>query len=687
MPVKPTKTTAVQRLERSKLDPKAVQRELMGKDLDLAKLTIYLKSVIKLDSIDRVTDITVARTIEGASTITVYLSDYDRAILRSGLLNNRLDIQVDGLWWRLVKVKKTGNDLALTFEDRDIAILRTYNKLKLVHRKNATRAEFIVNLLREVKEYRIPYVIPELHVVQPIVKTEDIGTALDLELAKAGGLSADTNTVTANPLPGVEQTLARGVAKRNAGLTVKGREMTKAQIAIANTVIHVGQSMSVRRKVIVTAIMVAIVESTMSNPSGGDLDSVGTFQQRTSWGSLEERSDVATAARLYYLRADKLDKLDPNLPYGDLAQDIQVSAFPDRYNLYRTEAERIVSAYGLPGGDSEGSASSSNQMGQLDLTGPDYIYYRGKPSNAGKAWTKENSWDCIQRLAADVQWRAFFVSGVFYFLSEDDLFKSKPIATITEFSDGVEVLDGDYDIGKKSAALTLQARVGTWLVPPGDVIVLKDMGPMNGRWLVNTYERSLFNSLATITLKKPLPRLPEPSVNDINDLAPGWATVAPDPEAAVYATQGSYTNPLPTKMGDNSEFAVVDAEGAPDRFGVKHHAGKDWFAPGGTIVVAPTDGQIVELRQSSGSSGQIFGGVVKLQQANGYVWVFRHVNPAAPLAEGAYIRQGTPIAAVTTWADAPGSSHAHIEIWRTFEGGYVYENMIDPVLFIEGRAA
>ena len=42
--------------------------------------------------------------------------------------------------------------------------------------------------------------------------------------------------------------------------------------------------------------------------------------------------------------------------------------------------------------------------------------------------------------------------------------------------------------------------------------------------------------------------------------------------------------------GFSSEFALVDGE-APDRKGVKHHAGKDWFAPGNG---GPVAGVIIE---------------------------------------------------------------------------------------------
>jgi hypothetical protein len=86
--------------------------------------------------------------------------------------------------------------------------------------------------------------------------------------------------------------------------------------------------------------------------------------------------------------------------------------------------------------------------------------------------------------------------------------------------------------------------------------------------------------------------------------------------------------PLSTPPGAHSEFALQDAEGAPADNGRRYHAAKDWFAPGGSRVSAPVAGVIVEAKPSIGNTGQVFGGVVKIEAASDKkVWVFRHVDP------------------------------------------------------------
>jgi cell wall-associated NlpC family hydrolase/murein DD-endopeptidase MepM/ murein hydrolase activator NlpD len=125
----------------------------------------------------------------------------------------------------------------------------------------------------------------------------------------------------------------------------------------------------------------------------------------------------------------------------------------------------------------------------------------------------------------------------------------------------------------------------------------------------------------------------------------------------------------------DSEFSMVDAEGAPDAGGTAHHAAYDLFGKPGAPVRSPVAGEVVEVKASRGNSGQIFGGVVKVRGADGKVWVFRHVDPGS-VVEGGRVEAGAQIASVSAWTG--GTPHVHIELWKTLDGGYHYENMEDP---------
>jgi hypothetical protein len=142
---------------------------------------------------------------------------------------------------------------------------------------------------------------------------------------------------------------------------------------------------------------------------------------------------------------------------------------------------------------------------------------------------------------------------------------------------------------------------------------------------------------------------------------------------------------LPTPRGP-SAFLYRDPEGAPASNGLRYHAAQDWFAAGGTLLRSPVAGTIVEVRSSGGDrSGQVFGGTVKVREADGgtlggRVYVMRHVEPRAGALLGRQVFAGECLGAVTRWADNPAASHCHLEVWRTLEGGYTLANMVDPGL-------
>src|SRR5436190_8961520 len=406
MPTTHTAQTAVRKLELSRLKPEEIQQELMGDDLDLEKMVVYLKSKILFDTTDRIIDVQVERSIDAASTITVTLNDYDRTILRSGALNARLDVKLDGMWFRLVKVSRSaGSDtLELQFEQREIAILRSYpkqgakhNGVRFVHRDKVTRAQFILSLIREVKELDIPVVMPHLRQAQVIEKESDVGFdwGKPKVAAESAGINTDHNT-TVGAAEGGRVGMNKGV------LTSKGVRMSREQINNANTIIATGLSLKARRKVLVCAVMTAMQESNLINLPGGDGTSVGLFQQiDTGWGSYADRHNPATAAKSFFNRAIPHDKNYPGLSFNDLCQGIQGSGHPDLYGQWQPESQAIVTAYGVPPSTStsgqddttEGSAASANNHSDISFGGTeDYVYYRGKQKESGKVWEREDNW-------------------------------------------------------------------------------------------------------------------------------------------------------------------------------------------------------------------------------------------------------------------------------------------------------
>jgi murein DD-endopeptidase MepM/ murein hydrolase activator NlpD len=111
-----------------------------------------------------------------------------------------------------------------------------------------------------------------------------------------------------------------------------------------------------------------------------------------------------------------------------------------------------------------------------------------------------------------------------------------------------------------------------------------------------------------------------------------------------YASANGIVRPLSTSPGFRSEFALADGEGAPDRNGFRHHAGKDWFAPGRSPVRAPVAGTIIQALVRPTTTGQVFGGCVKIQAARGKrVWVFRTIERLSEAPQRCFSASAVPL--------------------------------------------
>ncbi|WP_086660681.1 hypothetical protein [Lentzea kentuckyensis] len=108
-------------------------------------------------------------------------------------------------------------------------------------------------------------------------------------------------------------------------------------------VVHaVGLSLRVSDKVMLAGFEAGWVESHMNNLACGDADSLGVFQQRPSmgWGTPAEIMDVPYAARRFFEYAVKVDR--PDLSPGLLADAVQRSCCPERYDQAVARAESML---------------------------------------------------------------------------------------------------------------------------------------------------------------------------------------------------------------------------------------------------------------------------------------------------------------------------------------------------------
>lgn len=127
---------------------------------------------------------------------------------------------------------------------------------------------------------------------------------------------------------------------------VGGRAFTAEQISNARTITAVAESRRLPQRAAVISLATGIVESNLSNLDHGDRDSLGIFQQRPSqgWGSPEQILNPAYATGTFL---DHLQRIPGwlTLPAGVAEQQVQRSAFPDRYSPAEPVAAALMTQF------------------------------------------------------------------------------------------------------------------------------------------------------------------------------------------------------------------------------------------------------------------------------------------------------------------------------------------------------
>lgn len=166
-----------------------------------------------------------------------------------------------------------------------------------------------------------------------------------LGVALSGGVASATSTAVAvgNGIGGTGcyKPVAPGKP------TVGGQTLTTEQINNAQIIYQVSADLRLPPQAAVVAIVTAAQESSLTNLTSGDLDSLGLFQQRPSqgWGTAAQILDPVYAAKAFYARLAKVPAWE-TLPVAVAAQQVQRSAVPDAYAKWEPTARQLVATFG-----------------------------------------------------------------------------------------------------------------------------------------------------------------------------------------------------------------------------------------------------------------------------------------------------------------------------------------------------
>lgn len=128
--------------------------------------------------------------------------------------------------------------------------------------------------------------------------------------------------------------------------------LSSEQLTNAGIIVSIGSSLGANSKQLLAAIEAALVESNLVNVRFGDRDSLGLFQQRPSqgWGSQSQVLDPYYSANAFFVGAGTNRgalQVSQAGSAGAIAQRVQRSAFPGKYDQRESEATKILAQLGV----------------------------------------------------------------------------------------------------------------------------------------------------------------------------------------------------------------------------------------------------------------------------------------------------------------------------------------------------
>lgn len=459
------------------------------------------------------TDGTLTLSMVEVSTLEFVVDDERKALLRGDFLTGwtwgadpgrdearwikdgrKIDLRLDDLRFRLKRLQKA-EDRALTLECREWAAerLRQFRGARQMTRAQdgqpgGTRAMF-VRLLAD--EAGVPWHIPELSDPQTIRHAPELTQQAQ---------KRHRNTHAQKGVPAT-------------GITVKGAKASPEQLQNIQAALDECAALNAPERACLAALVAGTAEggwlTSSKNPRSTAL---GPYQILSSTATAigVSQKDVKGATKRFLQHgfggdqrgAIKISRQDPHASPGEIADKCEAGgAGAGFYDHWLPEAKRTLKAYG-------GASTKGGGIGVVVEQA--YSFARGK---------KENSWDCIQRLAEEVGWYAFVRKGVLWFASRETLMVQEPALVAFEAEEGeppngiISIVIGGIDLGARdvTADITITADVGRTAVLPGMAVDVQREGPADGRWIVKEIGRPLWDQTATIQCFKPTGKKDEPA--------------------------------------------------------------------------------------------------------------------------------------------------------------------------------
>jgi peptidoglycan DL-endopeptidase CwlO len=181
--------------------------------------------------------------------------------------------------------------------------------------------------------------------------------------------------------------------------SVDAGKLTDEQRGTVALIISIGKQRQLPPLAWQVAIQAGMTESGLRSLNYGDRDSLGIFQMRPSmgWGTPAQVMDPMYAINKFYDVLQAVPNWEQQRP-GESAQDVERSAFPDRYHKWEAMAAFLIGSVGAVTDPTGCGQGVGNLLPAPTAAAGAAIQWamaqQGKPYEWGAATNQQNSFDC-----------------------------------------------------------------------------------------------------------------------------------------------------------------------------------------------------------------------------------------------------------------------------------------------------
>lgn len=183
--------------------------------------------------------------------------------------------------------------------------------------------------------------------------------------------------------------------------------LTTEQARLAAIIVAESMRRQLPERAAVIALATAWQESSLRNLSYGDRDSRGLFQQRPSqgWGTEQQVMDPWYSAGAFYERLVKVNDWQSR-PVTEVAQAVQISAYPDAYAKHERNATALAGALrgsrpaALSCSNGTGSPSNAEALRPLVESVPGAAFDNSGATATITATDERSLWAAVQLAVA-----------------------------------------------------------------------------------------------------------------------------------------------------------------------------------------------------------------------------------------------------------------------------------------------